>query len=105
MTLKKAESEQMSTGGRDPQLLSNWTEAENKGSELSDVDPRFEEWTGAGELPTRYVIAKNLQRRQLTIGQRAAIAAECVPLLHEEARKRLATSSGGRDPRPLSNWT
>lgn len=56
--------------------------------DIAGVEPSFQEWNGLGELPTRYVIAKNLQRRQLTIGQRAAIAAECVPMLHEEARQR-----------------
>lgn len=62
---------------------------------MAGVKPRFEEWDGSGGSPTLYVIAKNLHRRQLTIGQRAAIAAEMMPLLKEEAKQRQAVSGLG----------
>jgi DNA modification methylase len=39
-----------------------------------------------------FVITKNLHRRQLTLDQRAALAAELVPMFEEEAKKRV----GGR---------
>jgi len=35
-----------------------------------------------------YVVSKNLQRRHLTISQRATIAAEMVPMLAKEAKER-----------------
>jgi hypothetical protein len=34
------------------------------------VQPRYVKWESAGESPVEYVIAKNLHRRHLTIGQR-----------------------------------
>jgi len=50
------------------------------------------------DFPTEFVIAKNLHRRHLSISQRAAIAAEMVPLLREEAHKRqLATLKNQQD--------
>lgn len=38
--------------------------------------------------PVQFVISRNLRRRHLTTGQQADIAAEMVPMLHEEAKKR-----------------
>jgi len=35
-----------------------------------------------------YILSKNLHRRQFTVSQRAAIAAETVPMLADEAKKR-----------------
>ena len=55
------------------------------------VEPRFEKWDGRGGSPTVFSVSKNLNRRHLTLGQQAAIAAEMMPLLREEARKRQAT--------------
>ncbi|MCZ6690920.1 MAG: hypothetical protein O7H41_15125 [Planctomycetota bacterium] len=63
------------------------------------VGPRFEKWNGEGS-PTSFVISCNLQRRQLTQSQVAAIAVDSLPLFEEEARSRLTTSTGGAEPRP-----
>ena len=64
------------------------------------IEPRFVEWDGSGGSPTLYVIGKNIHRRHLTISQRAAIGVEMLPLLRDEAKKRLKTSTGGAHPRP-----
>lgn len=56
------------------------------------VPPRFAKWNGEHGSPTQYVLAKNLHRRHLTTSQRGMIAAESVPLLAEEAKKRDAQS-------------
>jgi len=47
-----------------------------------------------GTKPLEYVISGNLKRRHLTADQRAVIAQEVMPMLEEEARKRM--SAGGR---------
>jgi 16S rRNA G966 N2-methylase RsmD len=54
--------------------------------------PSFIHWHKNGVSPLAFVVAQNLKRRQLTIDQRAAIAAELVPTFAEEAKKR----PGGR---------
>jgi hypothetical protein len=36
--------------------------------------------------PVLYILSKNLHRRQLTVSQRAAIAAETVPMMAVEAK-------------------
>ena len=43
------------------------------------------------ESPVLYVLSKNLHRRHLTPSLRSTIAAEAVPLLQEEAKKRQGT--------------
>jgi len=53
------------------------------------VNPHFVDWDGGGS-PTLYVLSKNLHRRHLTTSQRAVIAAESMPMLQEEAKKRIA---------------
>jgi DNA modification methylase len=50
--------------------------------------PSFIHWHKNGVSPLAFVVAQNLKRRQLTIDQRAAIAAELVPVFAEEARRR-----------------
>ena len=55
---------------------------------LAGVAPRFEDWRPDGTSPTAWVIATNLHRRHLDVGQRAAIAVALLPLLEAEARER-----------------
>lgn len=58
--------------------------------EMVGVAPRFAEWQDDGGGPTAYVLSENLKRRDLTPGQRAAIAVEALPLFEAEARERQA---------------
>jgi hypothetical protein len=60
---------------------------------IAGVEPRFTTIEDV-ESPTLYVISKNLHRRHLTTSQRAAIAAEIMPMLRAEAKERQA--EGGR---------
>lgn len=61
--------------------------------QLAGVEPHFAEVDGNVPSPTIYVLSKNLHRRHLTTSQRGAIAAEVVPLLKEEAKKRQGGST------------
>lgn len=72
------------------------------GCELANVEPRFVEWDGSGDSPTLYVLSKNLHRRHLTTGQKAAIAVESLPLLREEAQKRMRAGKRDEDPESKS---
>lgn len=65
----------------------------------ADVEPKFRTWTGSGSA-LAFVISVNLHRRHLNASQRACLALEILPLLEEEARQRLVTSTGGEHPRP-----
>lgn len=60
------------------------------------IEPRFRRWDGDSEVS--FVISLNIHRRHLTSGQRAAIAADVLPVLEAEARARQATSTGGAAP-------
>lgn len=70
------------------------------------IEATFTNLNGNCPSPVGFVLSKNLHRRHLDTGQRAAIAAEALPLLIEEARKRqgsrtdliekIATSTSGR---------
>lgn len=53
---------------------------------IAGVKPRFIEYMGSDVLG--YIVSKNLKRRHLTESQRATVAAELVPMLADEARKR-----------------
>lgn len=66
-----------------------------KACEMARVEPRYTEAALNGNSPTTYVGSKNLHRRHLTPSQLAAIAAEMMPLLREEAQKR--QQEGGRN--------
>jgi hypothetical protein len=52
------------------------------------IEPQTTYWLGECGSPTAFVIAKNLHRRHLTSGQKAAIATEALPLFEAEARER-----------------
>lgn len=54
---------------------------------MAGVNPEFEKYHG-DIPPTEYVLSTNLHRRQLTITQRATVAAEALPMLEAEARER-----------------
>lgn len=70
--------------------------------ERAGVSPRYVEWHGEGGTPLRFVLSHNLHRRHLSVGQRAAIAAEVLPMFEEEARKRQVEGArdGGRASAP-----
>jgi N6-adenosine-specific RNA methylase IME4 len=57
-----------------------------------DIEPKFEEYKG--NKPLEYVISGNLKRRHLTPDQRAVLSLNILPMLEEEAKKRM--SAGGR---------
>src|SRR5688572_21384499 len=57
------------------------------------VEPRVQEWDGNGSL-VAFVLSLNLHRRHLTSSQRAAVAAEALPMLEAEAKDR--QRDGGR---------
>ena len=61
---------------------------------LECVEPSFEEFIG--DDPAQFVAARNLHRRNLTTGQRAAIAAEFLPFIAQEAAERKRRLSGVR---------
>jgi ParB-like chromosome segregation protein Spo0J len=62
------------------------------------VEPVSQQWKPNGIEPTAYVIAKNLHRRHLTIGQRAAVAVRLLDYERKEALKRKAEA--GRSAAP-----
>jgi hypothetical protein len=63
--------------------------------EKAGVEPRFEQWSGKGS-PTAWVLSLNLQRRHLTAGQRAMVAAEAKPMLAAEAKERQRAAGGDK---------
>lgn len=63
----------------------------------SGVEPRTVVWASNGASPTAYAISKNLHRRHLEPGQRAAIAAEALPMYEAEAKERMLA---GKAPDP-----
>jgi DNA modification methylase len=60
--------------------------------EVSLTAKHFIQFHRNGSSPREFVLTQNLHRRHLTIDQRAALAAELVPMFREEAKKRV----GGR---------
>lgn len=53
---------------------------------LAGVKPSFMQWNGLGEIPTRYVIAKNLRRLNMSRSQLAALAVELAPVVRSEVK-------------------
>lgn len=73
-----------------------------KAAEEAGVEcPRREVET---DSPVGYVLS-TLHRRNLTASQRSVIAAKALPMIEEEAKKRLVTSTGGKAPKPRSKQT
>lgn len=64
-----------------------------KASRELGLTPKFETYNG--EKPLEYVISGNLKRRHLTKDQRAVIAQEVMPMLEEEAKKRMSAAGRG----------
>ena len=56
--------------------------------ELIGLEPTFQETELDGLTPLEFVLSKNLHRRHLTAGQRAALALSFLPRLKEEAKQR-----------------
>lgn len=56
------------------------------------VKPFFDRYLG--DDPVAFVVGANLHRRDLTIDERAVVAAQALPLLEDEARRRM--SKGGQ---------
>lgn len=66
---------------------------------ITGTEPRFEEFTGTHEEAVRYVLGKNLARRQLKAGERAAailMAEEWVGELKSRAASRAPASGEAR---------
>lgn len=59
-----------------------------KACELAGLEPKFTEANGDVPSPTLYALSKNMHRRHLSPSQKAAIGAEVVPLLEDEAKER-----------------
>lgn len=57
-----------------------------------NIKPRFDEYKG--DKPLEFVISGNLKRRHLTPDQKAVVAQEVMPMLEEEAEKRLHLAKG-----------
>src|SRR5438128_5640090 len=55
---------------------------------VKHVPPRLRDYAGECGSPLSFVLAKNIDRRHLTPGQRALVAARLKPLFEEEARQR-----------------
>jgi len=70
--------------------------------ELAGVEPDFTEANIDDLGPTVYVVSKNLKRRHLKTGQRAAIVQRMQPLLAEEAKER-QREHGGTAPGRVAN--
>jgi ParB-like chromosome segregation protein Spo0J len=62
--------------------------------EKAGKEPRFVEHDGDDPSALALVISENVQRRDLTAGQRALVAARALPMFEELRRKRMA--QGGR---------
>lgn len=59
------------------------------------VTPTYRTWDGNGSL-VAFVLSQNLHRRHLTMAQRAAVAAEALPMLEDEASAKQSAAGGDR---------
>jgi hypothetical protein len=57
------------------------------------IEPKLREWDGQGSL-VAFVVSLNLHRRHLGSSQRAAVAAEMLSLLEQEAKERQRDHAG-----------
>jgi hypothetical protein len=53
------------------------------------ITPEYREWNGESGSLLRFVVSRNLHRRNLAPGQRAALAAEIKPMIEAEIREEL----------------
>ena len=66
----------------------------NRVRACGDAGVRIESRTYEGDDPIGFVLSLNLQRRHLTVGQRAMVATDVLPMYEEEAeRRRVAARS------------
>ena len=67
----------------------------DRACEAAGVKPVYKEWDGEGGDPASFVLAANLDRRHLTIGQRAIAVARAMQWAREEAAARKAAAQAG----------
>jgi ParB-like chromosome segregation protein Spo0J len=60
-----------------------------------DVPPTFRQWSGEGSL-VAFVLSLNLQRRNLSSSQKAAVSTESLPMIMAEAKERQRINGGDR---------
>lgn len=60
--------------------------------EKAEVEPTFRTYSGSD--PVAFVMALNMNRRHLTVGQRAMVALKLVPMYEAEAAKRIPQAPG-----------
>lgn len=62
--------------------------------QAAGVKPDFRQYDG--DDPVAFVLALNMDRRHLTVGQRAMVALKLVPMYEAEAAKRIPQAAGAR---------
>lgn len=64
--------------------------------QAANVRPTFREYRG--DDPVAFVMALNMERRHLTVGQRAMVALQIVPMYEEEGRRAKAVAGASSAP-------